>query len=439
MSTLAIEPCCVKIIDKENGWPVPLVELRTTHDMRFVSDNAGLIAFDAPELMSNEVWFTVIGHGYTVPKDGFGYRGIKLIPESGKKLTVKVARKVPGKRLGRITGSGLFAESRKLGLHMDWQGQGIAGCDTIRLSQYNNSIFWTWGDTKITRYPLGHFHIIGASTPLKPLNSFEPPIKLRYSYFTGKDDKQRVIAQMPGDGPTWITGLVSLPDKNNKQRLVSVYRKIENHIVPYEVGLCEWNAEKEAFEQLKVLWNKSEGTDHPSLIPAGHPVFIKDKSGKELVLFGDPFPALQCDATYESWKDPANWKKITPQKSVKSHKGDNSIIPHRGSIAWNDYRNKWVAIFTQKNGKPSKLGEIWYAESNCPTGPWKNAVKVVTHNHYTFYNPRIHADFTTPESPILLFEGTYTKEFSRTKEPTPRHNYNQILYRIDLDEDEFKF
>ena len=45
---LAVEPCRIEIIDKENGWPVPLVELTSTHDTRHVSDNLGLIAIDDP-------------------------------------------------------------------------------------------------------------------------------------------------------------------------------------------------------------------------------------------------------------------------------------------------------------------------------------------------------------------------------------------------------
>ncbi len=42
--------------------------------------------------------------------------------------------------------------------------------------------------------------------------------------------------------------------------------------------------------------------------------------------------------------------------------------------------------------------------------------------------------FTKPDSPIVLFEATYTKEFSGNAEATPRHDYNQVLYRLDLDE-----
>ncbi len=89
------------------------------------------------------------------------------------------------------------------------------------------------------------------------------------------------------------------------------------------------------------------------------------------------------------------------------------------------------------NGKSSALGEIWYAESDSPSGPWSNAVQVVTHDNYTFYNPRIHAEFTDPGSPILLFEGTYTRTFAKDPPATPRYDYNQILYRLDLDGSDF--
>ena len=68
----AVKPCRIEVIEKGSGWPVPLVELRTTHNLSFITDNAGVIAMDAPELMGKQTWFTVIGHGYDAPKDGFG-------------------------------------------------------------------------------------------------------------------------------------------------------------------------------------------------------------------------------------------------------------------------------------------------------------------------------------------------------------------------------
>lgn len=115
LRVIAVEPCRVEVVDKQNGWPVPLVQLRTTHHITFVTDNAGVIALDAPELMGREVWFDVIGHGYEVKKDGFGMRGVRLKPEPGATLRVEVNRTTIAKRLGRSTGAGLFAESQKLG------------------------------------------------------------------------------------------------------------------------------------------------------------------------------------------------------------------------------------------------------------------------------------------------------------------------------------
>src|SRR5688500_18463810 len=78
---IAADACRIEIVEKGTGWPVPLVELRTVHHARFVSDNAGLIAFDLPELMGRETWFNVLGHGYEVAKDGFGNRGVRLTPQ----------------------------------------------------------------------------------------------------------------------------------------------------------------------------------------------------------------------------------------------------------------------------------------------------------------------------------------------------------------------
>src|SRR5881394_1011415 len=89
----AIEPCRIEVVEKGSGWPVPLVEMRTTNDVRFVTDNAGVIAFDLPEMMGRETWFNIFGHGYEVPADGFGSRGVRLTPEPGKTCRVAVTRK----------------------------------------------------------------------------------------------------------------------------------------------------------------------------------------------------------------------------------------------------------------------------------------------------------------------------------------------------------
>jgi len=430
----ASEPCRINVVDSSNGWPVPLVELRTTHHVRFVSDNAGIIAFDLPEMMNQETWFDVEGHGYGVDKDGFGFAGVRLRPRSGETLTIKVKRTLPAKRLGRITGGGLFAESQKLGLELDWQEQGIVGTDSVLNEVHQGKHFWSWGDTTLARYPLGLFHTTAATSALMPFASYEPPIRLRYDYVVDDQGSPRNVAELPGDGPTWLSGFASLPDKNGVHRLVATYSKIKPPLDVYECGLCVWNEERQIFEKTLMLWTKSAASQSPTLRPMGHSVFWTDEQKKEWVLFGDPFPALRCPAFFEDWGNPKTWESIQPQASVPSRLQDEQLTPHRGSIAWNAYRQKWIAIFTQLDGKPSLLGEIWYAESESPTGRWKDAVKVVTHADYTFYNPKLHQEFTDADSPILLFEGTYTKTFSGSQQPTPRYDYNQILYRLDLDD-----
>src|ERR1051326_4360817 len=114
-------PFAITVIEKETGWPVPLVELRTIHQVRFVSDNAGRIAFDLPELMGEVTWFKVTSDGYEVPADKYGRRGVRWTPQQGGSLKVEVNRTSIAKRLGRLTGAGLFGESQKLGLETDWK------------------------------------------------------------------------------------------------------------------------------------------------------------------------------------------------------------------------------------------------------------------------------------------------------------------------------
>ena len=94
-------------------------------------------------------------------------------------------------------------------------------------------------------------------------------------------------------------------------------------------------------------------------------------------------------------------------------------------------------MFVEQGGS-SFLGEVWYTEAPSPTGPWKKAVKVITHDHYTFYNPRLHPELLPRDSTYLLLEGSYSKQFSGNDYPTARYDYNQVLYRVDLDAPELK-
>ncbi len=88
-------------------------------------------------------------------------------------------------------------------------------------------------------------------------------------------------------------------------------------------------------------------------------------------------------------------------------------------------------IFTEVGGS-SYLGETWYAEADTLVGPWVDARKIVTHDKYSFYNPRHHPMFDERGGRRIYFEGTYSKTFSGNAVPTPRYDYNQIMYALDL-------
>jgi len=109
------------------------------------------------------------------------------------------------------------------------------------------------------------------------------------------------------------------------------------------------------------------------------------------------------------------------------------ITPHGGSVCWNRWRQKWIMIFNQFGGDSSNLGEVWYAEADTPAGPWTAATKIITHNKYSLYNPKQHPYFDQDNGRLIYLEGTYCITFSGDeKHATPRYEYNQIMYRLDL-------
>ncbi|MEO5913181.1 MAG: hypothetical protein ABIS50_03040 [Luteolibacter sp.] len=428
LAAFAVEPCRIEIVDKENGWPVPLVELRSVHDTVHVSDNLGLVAIEDPDLLDREVWFTIKGHGYGVSKDGFGFEGVRATLKAGGKFRIEVERRNIAKRLGRLTGAGLFAEGEKLGIPPLLPETGVFGCDSVLTAKFDGKLFYLWGDTIQPGYPLGIYNSTAATVPLEPLKKFEPPLAMPFTHFRDDKGKPRGVAEIPGDGPTWLGGMISFDDNH----LGATYSKIKGHLEEYETGLCVWDAASQKFLPEKVLWKKSDGQKPITL--QGHPVRWKDPEGKSWLLFGDPFPTARCPDDFESWKNPATWERIPKADNPRTAADNSEVQAHRGSIAWNAFRRRWIAVFTQNFGKPSTFGEIWYAEADSPLGPWVSAVKVLTHDNYTFYNPKIQNDLTPENAPFILFEGTYTAEFADHASPTARYNYNQILYRLDLDD-----
>lgn len=431
--TAAEKPFTILVTDESSGRPVPLVELRTTNQVHYETDNLGVVTIDDPELIGKEVFFFVKSHGYEFPKDGFGMTGkrIKLVP--GEKGELKVKRINIAERMYRVTGGGRFVHSQKAGLEIpkfqhDLRA-GVLGCDSVLNAIYGGKLMWIWGDTKRLSYPLGNFHATGATSEL-PWN---PEKGIDLDYFKNDEGFVQPMAKMPGEGPTWLTGLTVISDKDGKEHLGAMYQKVKGYLELYETGLCEFNDETGMFQK------RSAFDPNKKLKHMGHPFPFEDGNGEKWIIYADPLPSLKIPATYEAWLDTAHYQSLETKSNFVDSEG-NKVTPHRGSISWNEYRKRWVMIFgetrsDEKNTDPSRLGEIWYAEAVSPFGPWDRCVKVVTHDRYSFYNPKQHPYFANENGKVIYFEGTYTDSFSKAPQPTPRYDYNQILYRLDLDDE----
>ena len=107
-----------------------------------------------------------------------------------------------------------------------------------------------------------------------------------------------------------------------------------------------------------------------------------------------------------------------------------------GSIYYNPFRKRWVSIRNEVGGTSSYLGEIWYCEADHYLGPWVYARKIVTHDNYSFYNICQHPLFAKEGGRKIFFEGTYTYTFTHptNPKPTPRYDYNQMMYMVELDD-----
>ena len=73
-------------------------------------------------------------------------------------------------------------------------------------------------------------------------------------------------------------------------------------------------------------------------------------------------------------------------------------------------------------------------EGESGSGPWVYGRKIVTHSNYDFYNVGQHPLFDQDRGRLIYFEGTYTTGFSSNQNKTPLYDYNQLMYRLSLND-----
>jgi hypothetical protein len=454
------------VTDVATGRGVSLVELETVNGLRFVTDNAGRVALHEPEWTGREVYFSVRSPGYEVKKDGFGFAGVRVTLRPGAVAEVKVTRRNVADRL---TGEGRYRDTVLLGHEVPLADPPRSGQAAV----HRGRVYWFWGDTLRMEYPLGLFRMAGATTPLPDPKS-DPAAGLAFDYFVDeKSGFARAMMPLPErpEGVVWVSAVFTVPDEHGTERLVGHYSRRKGSVGEFEQGIAVFNDEKAVFEPAKQLtetWRR----------PSGHPITYED-GGTKWLLFGSPTPNVRVRAALKDLLDPNKyeaftcatemaggkpvppsgkpewrWQKALPPldskieadwvKSGKLRPEDAQFYPadasapadrvvlHSGTVRWNEYRKRWVLLAGQIGGKASFLGEVWYGEARHPTGPFARAVRVVTHDKQTFYNVCHHPFLDRDGGRTIHFEGTYTNDFSGNPEKTPRCNYNQVLYRLDM-------
>ncbi|MEP0842653.1 MAG: hypothetical protein HRF43_08065 [Phycisphaerae bacterium] len=469
----------IQVVDDQTGRGVPLVELRTVNEIRHYTDSNGYVAFHEPGLMGRKVFFFVSSHGYEFAKDGFGMAGTALDVQEGGSAVLKIKRLNVAERLYRMTGGGIYRDSVLLGKPVPTKqpvlnGQ-VFGQDSVLNAVFQGKLWWFWGDTGKPSYPLGNFNMSGATSSLPSDGGLDPAVGVDLTYFVDESGFSRQMAPIPGPGPTWCGAFMVVRDAGGKEHMLCFYSKIKpGQMETYEHGLCEYNDEKGVFEKLVAY--PMERT-----IPLGHTLPYRE-NGADYFYFAMPFPLMRVRAElgavrdldqYEAftclragtrvadarldrdaqgrlvyaWKKgtapvgPADQDKLVKEGHIKAGEGrfrgftdvetGKPVMAHGASVFWNDYRKRWIMICIEVYGR-SFLGELWYAEADSPLGPWGYARRIVTHNKYSFYNPKQHPYFDQQGGRIVYFEGTYTMSFSGNEHPTPRYDYNQMMYRMDL-------
>jgi len=471
-------PFAIEVVDEETGRGVPLVELKTVNNIRLYTDSNGIAAFNEPGLMNQKVFFYVRSHGYEFPEDGFGFRGRALEVTPGGHARLEIKRINVAQRLYRVTGGGIYRDSLLVGRPVPLRrpvlnGQ-VFGSDSVSTAVYHGRIYWFWGDTNRPGHPLGNFKTPGATSKLPSAGGLDPEVGIELDYFLDDNGFAKQTTPFPDPGPTWLSGLVTLRDGTGGERMFAHYVNVRGGFHVYERGLMEFDDRANEFH--KVAKFPADGP-----FPGGAHTFLHSVEGTEYVYYCDPYPLVRVAADpeklqrlecYEAftclqrgsrlkenrldrgpdgslrygWKGdteavrPRDQAKLIKDGQIGPEDGllalrdtdtGKAVAAHRGSVFWNAYRGRWIMIACESFGS-SLLGETWFAEADRPLGPWVYARKIITHDKYSFYNPKQHPMLDKEGGRIIFLEGTYTHTFSGNPDQTPRYDYNQILYKLDL-------
>jgi hypothetical protein len=467
----------IKIVDEETGRGIPLVEVRTQSWIRYFSDSNGLVAFYEPSLMDQDSYLFIESEGYEYPKDMLGNAGIVINPSKSDSIVIRMNRVNIAERLYRITGPGIYRDSYMLGVPSPLKNPllngKVLGQDSNLSLTYKGEIFWIWGDTFKPSYPWGNFSISAATSKLPKDGGLSPDIGVDLNYFVDSTGFSKQMITLKEKGYVWFDWLMVIPDNSGQEKLVAKYARVKTNFTNHERGIAVYNDQKKIFEKYRHVdeWiDEYHSTHHPLraefngqeyAVMTSEFAFSRVKPDLLYVSNPTSYEAFSClvkGSKYDKenpildrdssgnlvwdWKtntdviDVPRQNELVASGAIKENErwlylqdiANGELLPlRRSSIFWNEHRHRWILI-VQKD-----MGEIWYAEGDTPTGPWVFAKKVLTHNQY-FYNPVHHPFFDQENGKIIYFEGTYTNIFNANPVIKPRYEYNQLMYKLSLDD-----
>jgi hypothetical protein len=454
----------IKVVDADTGRGVPLVELATIHSVSYWTDSNGLVAFAEPGLMNEEVFFHVRGDGYEYPKDFFENRGVRLRPKAGDQAEIKIKRVNIAERLYRITGAGIYRDSLLLGRETPTRNPvlngKVLGQDTVITAIYRGKLYWFWGDTERPSYPLGNFGASGATSDLPWSGGLSPATGINLNYFvdTTGFSKPMCPDDQFGGGLKWIEGVMTVPDESGEIRLYARVAAGTGLEKTREWHLAVFDDEKQSFRSVQ-RWDIGEGHD------SSHPFYARVERVDYVYLY----PNYRVPARGEALRSLDSYEAFTCVAGDGKFRGKETEIDRDASgvvhYSWKRGADRlhagrmheliasgrlkrdesWLQLRNAETGDPvdagrgsmiasAQAGEVWLSTASSPLGPWKAATRIVSHAKYSFYNPTQHPYFDEDQGRIIYFEGTYTATFSGAPAKTPRYDYNQIMYRVALDD-----
>ena len=385
----------IQIVDSETSRGIPAIQLETTDKRIFLTDSAGVVAFCEPDLMDTITWFTITGYGYAFPSNMFGQQGATVEIKPGGNTVLSMKRINVAQRIYRITGSGIFRDSVLLGDDVpptqDKTKTPVTGMDSVHMAIYNNKMYWFWGDTGMTRNPLGNFKTTGATSELPANGGLDPDKGISLTFFRDGDGVRPMFDDP--HKPIWVGGARVVKDDSGKEHLFINYTKVVGNMQGTAgSGIAEFD---DTAGRLKIISEfPKDLIIRPNGIVARHTV-----SGREYFYYTGAWGNIRQPAEFSAITDmgtletftclkegtrlegnPENvdrvsdgnlrwaWRKNTapinkdtiqkmvaakamrPEEAPFDYRDVNStasLVYHTGSIYYNPYRQRWVSLVSE--------------------------------------------------------------------------------------------